>query len=415
MEFPNTFRAFASRNYRFFFVGQLVSRMGTWMQRTAVIWVVYTITHSMLMVGVATFAEQFPSFILSPAGGITADRHDRNKVVIATQIASALQAVLLTCIFYYGNRSILLILSLSLFLGIANAYDIPARQAMVNDLVTRPEDLSGAIAMNSSLNNFTRLTGPALAGIVMAKFGATICFALNALSYLAVIYCLFRLKIPKVVMREKNKKPWTNFREGWYYTRQNREIAMTLSLAALISFWVVTYNTLQPFFARDVFGGNSATFGYITASTGLGAFVCTMFIASLKDGKHLKQILLYNLAILGVGLILMSSVHFFSLYLLMSFFCGFGTMSVMPICNTIVQTISSAEMRGRVVGFLVMATMGTIAIGSLFIGWLAKIIGPSRCQLLQGILCLLIVFVFSHFLKNGQFTKIKEISSSKKG
>ncbi|MFT4022693.1 MAG: MFS transporter [Flavihumibacter sp.] len=221
----NTFRVFHYRNYSYFFFGQLVSRLGTWMQRTAVLWVVYQMTHSLLMVGIATFAEQFPSFVLSPLAGITADRYNRNKVVIVTQLVSALQAVLLTLFYFIGWHYVWLILGLSLVLGIANAFDIPARQAMVNELVEDPALLPGAIAMNASMNNFARLAGPALAGLVLAVYGASACFAANALSFTAVIYCLFQLKVPPLESVEKGKKTWSNFREGLNYIKTGAKSA----------------------------------------------------------------------------------------------------------------------------------------------------------------------------------------------
>jgi MFS family permease len=399
MRFSNAFRVFASRSYSLFFAGQLISRLGMWMQRTAVIWVVYTITNSVLMVGLATFAEQFPSFILSPAGGITADRYDRYRILMATQIASALQAVLLTILYYAGYREIWVLLTLSVILGIANAYDIPARQAMVNDLVKSRDDLPAAIAMNSSLNNFTRLAGPALAGIMLAKYGAAICFGLNAVSFVAVILCLNLIRFPAYQAPPERKDPWTDFREGLNYTRKQPEISRILMLCALVSLLIITYNTLQPYFAKDVFKGNAATYGYITAATGLGAFVSTLLVASQRKGSRLKTLLFYNLLLLGTGLIIMSFVKVLPVFLVMCFICGFGTMSVMPICNTIIQTVSSEQMRGRVVGFFAMATLGTIPLGSLFVGWLSKIVDARYCQLAQGVICLIIAGSFYRFLK----------------
>ncbi|WP_447642711.1 MULTISPECIES: MFS transporter [Chitinophagaceae] len=399
MTYSNTFRVFASPNYRLFFFGQLISRIGTWMQRTAVIWVVYMMTHSVLMVGLTTFAEQFPSFILSPAGGIAADRHNRFKVLMLTQGAALLQAVLLTCVYFSGFHPIWVILLLSAFLGVANAYDVPVRQAMVNDIIPNDDDLPSAIAMNSSLNNFTRLAGPALAGIVLAKYGATVCFAFNAVSFLAVIICLNKMTFPPYIPKENDKNPWTDFMDGIRYTKSNEDIGMTLYLSAFVSLLVITYNTLQPYFAKDVFHGDAATYGYINASTGLGALVSTLYIASQKNAENLKTILLHNLVLLGIGLMLMSYIHFFPIYLVMCFICGFGTMSVMPICNTIIQTSSSPQMRGRVVGFFAMSTLGTLPLGSLLIGWLAKYIGAQNCQLVQGIICVLIALAFYKFLR----------------
>lgn len=409
MEFSNAFRVFNSRNYSLFFAGQLISRIGMWMQRTAVIWVVYSMTNSVMMVGITTFAEQFPSFIISPSGGITADRYDRYKILMVTQVTSALQAVLLTVLYATGHHAISYFLILSLILGIANAFDIPARQAMVNDIVESDEDLPAAIAMNSSLNNFSRLAGPALAGIILAEYGAAICFGSNAVSFLAVIICLNLMKFPAYKPSAQRKNRWSDFREGLAYTRNNPEIAQTLLLAASVSLLVITYNTLLPYFAKNIFMGNASTYGYINAAIGLGAFISTLFIASQKKGTDLKIILFYNLVILGIGLIIMAFVKILPIFLMSCFICGFGTMSVMPICNTIVQTESSPAMRGRVVGFFAMATLGTLPLGSLLVGAVSKVIEPRYCQLLQGLICLVIVFLFYRFLK-GDTATVKEIA-----
>ena len=394
----NALNVFAYKNYDYFFVGQIISRLGTWMQRTAVLWVVYMLTNSIFMVGVATFAEQSPSFVLSPLGGIVADRYDRNKVVIVTQIISAIQALLLTLTYFSGSHNIWFILFLSLILGIVNAFDIPARQAMVNELVPLKEMLPSAIAMNSSLNNCSRLAGPAVAAIMLAKYGATACFASNFVSFLAVIFCLFKIEIPSFEKTSKKKNGWSNFYDGISYVKSKPEIATILLLSALISLLVATYNTLQPYFAHDIFSGNAATYGYINASTGLGALISSFVVASQKNCDNLKRLLFINLLLLGVGLCILSFVHSLGLYLLVCMFCGFGIMSINPIANTIVQTASSKEMRGRVIGFFAMATMGSLPLGSMFIGWLAKIIGPETCQLTQGIVCLIIGFAFIPFL-----------------
>lgn len=394
----NAFRVFHSRNYSLFFTGQLISRIGMWMQRTAIIWVIYTITDSVLMVGLATFAEQFPSFILSPVGGIAADRYNRYKLLMTTQIISALQAVVLS-VAYFFQAGLWVLLLLSLILGIANAFDVPARQAMVNDLVDNKNDLPGAIAMNSSLNNLTRLIGPALAGIVLAKYGAVICFSSNAISFIAVIIYLSLIQFPKQNGRGKRKNAWTELHEGWEYTIRQVEIKSILLMSVLICLFVMTYNTLQPYFAKNIFEGNASAYGYINAATGLGALISTLFIASQRNSTYLKRLLFFNLILLGVGLIIMSFVRIFPLYLLMSAVCGFGVMSMMPICNTVVQTVSPSHMRGRVLGFFAMATLGALPLGSLLVGWITKIINVELCQAGQGVLCLLISISFYKYLK----------------
>lgn len=290
----NAFRVFHSRNYSLFFTGQLISRIGTWMQRTAVIWVMYTMTHSVVWVGLTTFAEQFPSFILSPWGGIVADRYDRYKILLCTQVTAAVQAVALTLLYIFGAHwwGILL---LSGLLGVANAFDVPARQAMVNDIIDDKDDLPSAIAMNSSLNNLTRLAGPALSGIILAAYSATACFATNAVSFIAVIICLNLMQFPVRQAPGNKSNAWGAFRDGLQYTRSQKEISKTLLLLASVCLLVATYNTLQPYFARDIFGGNSATYGYINAATGLGALVSTLYLAAQKYSGRLKQILFLTL------------------------------------------------------------------------------------------------------------------------
>ncbi|NLR67972.1 MFS transporter [Chitinophaga varians] len=399
MSFRHTFRVFESRNYSLFFYGQLISRIGMWMQRTAVIWVVYTLTHSVFLVGLTTFAEQFPSFLLSPAGGIVADRYDRYKVLMATQLVSAVQAVALTLVYHYSTNPLWGLLGLSVLLGLANAYDVPSRQAMVNDIVLNKEDLAGAIAMNSSLNNLSRLVGPALSGIVLARYGATACFIANAVSFVAVIICLTLMKFPQRQMTRRGKNAWADFRDGLAYTRSQKEISRILLVLGLICLFVATYNTLQPFYARDVFKGNAATYGFINAATGIGALTATLFLASQKKSGQLKRILFVNLIILGFGLMVMSQTTILPVYLFLCFVCGFGTMSALPICNTVVQTVSAEHMRGRVVGFFAMAAFGTLPLGSVLVGWLAKMISPQTCTLLQGVVCLLIAGTFYRFLK----------------
>ncbi|NIG55606.1 MFS transporter [Chitinophaga sp. Cy-1792] len=398
MKISNAFSVFRSRDYRLFFAGQLISRIGMWMQRTAVVWVVYTITHSVLWVGLTVFAEQFPSMLLSPAGGIVADRHDRFKVLMFTQVGSALQAVALTAVYFLGYHYVWLILLLSTLLGAANAFDIPARQAMVNDIVPSSEELPGAIAMNASLNNFTRLAGPALSGIVLARFGATACFASNAISFIAVIVCLNLMKIPKVAPGSKEKHPWKDFRDGWAFTIRDPEISSMMLLSATLCLFVATYDTLQPYFATDVFKGNAAIYGYINASSGLGALLSTLYLASKKGTTNLKPILFVNLLLLGASLCIMGFVTSLPLYLLLCFLCGFGIMSALPICNMVVQMVSPSYMRGRVVSFLAMSTFGTLPLGSVLTGWLAKMIHPQYCLLLQGCIAIIIAACFYKYL-----------------
>lgn len=396
-QFNNTLRAFKSKNYQLFFWGQLISRIGMWMQRTAVIWLIYSITQSVFMVGVATFAEQFPSFILSPLGGVVADRFDKFKVLMITQFISAIQAIALTVFYFLNYHQVWLILGLSAVLGIANAFDVPARQPMVNYLVKSPDDLPNAIAINSASNNLARLLGPAIAGWLIAKYGASFCFAANALSFIAVIFALNLMQLPKQVVN-KSKKIKGDLQAGVNYIRSIPEIGYTLLLAFLVCFLVVGYNTLLPAYAKEIFNGDASTFGTISACIGVGAFISTVYIASLPHNANLKRVLWVNLLILGLALIFFSYMPCYPLALVLLFFCGFGTMSIIPICNTIIQVTSIPEMRGRVISFFAMAAFGALPLGSLIIGWLSEIVGVKNCILLQGIIEVFIAIVFYNFL-----------------
>jgi len=206
----STFRAFKSRNYRLYFIGQSVSLIGTWMQKTAVSWVIYTLTHSTFMLGLTLFASQFPSFLFSLAGGVVSDRYNRFRVLLSTQVASMIQAVLLTILIFLNHYQVWEILTLSVVLGVINAFDVPARQALVYEMVNDKDDLPNALALNSSMVNLSRLIGPAIAGIVLEKFGDGFCFLMNALSFVAVIVSLLLMKLPQYI----RKMPSANLKKG---------------------------------------------------------------------------------------------------------------------------------------------------------------------------------------------------------
>src|SRR3982751_5480215 len=201
-----TFNAFSSRNYRLYFIGQSTSLIGTWMQKTAVSWVIYSLTHSTFMLGLPLFASQFPSFLFSLIGGVISDRYNRYKVLLSTQIASMIQALLLAILILMNHYQVWEILSLSVLLGIINAFDVPAQQSLVYEMVNNKNDLPNALALNSSMVNLSRLIGPAIAGIAIEKLGDVVCFGLNAFSFVAVILSLLLMKLPEYQPKPRNKK-----------------------------------------------------------------------------------------------------------------------------------------------------------------------------------------------------------------
>ncbi len=407
-----TFRAFHSSNYRLFFTGQSISLIGTWMQRTAVYWVVYVETQSTFMLGLTVFAAQFPSFLLSLFGGVVSDRYNRYKVLLTTQVLSLIQALLLAILVLSKHYTVWEILFLSIMLGMINAFDVPARQSLVYDMVDDKADLSNAIALNSSMVNLARLMGPALSGIVLAKFGAGICFLLNALSFLAVLVSLLFMRFKKPIPSNKSKKPMSELKEGFAYLKDTPSIGFVILFLAIVSLLVLPYNTLLPVFAKVIFKGNASTFGYLNSFIGVGAIGGTIFLASLKPGSNLKMILLVTTLIFGIGLISFSHMDNFYAACGLAIVIGFGMMTQVTVSNTIIQTTVSQEMRGRIISYFAMAYFGMLPLGSLLIGGISGRIGAPDTILAEGIAAILIFCVFFFFMRRDILRRREELEEA---
>jgi MFS family permease len=394
-----TFRAFRNRNYALFFSGQSVSQIGTWMQRTAVSWVIYSLTHSAFMLGLAVFAQQFPSFLLSLPGGVVSDRYNRHKILLFTQTASMIQAILLAVLILTNHYVIWEILTLSVVLGVINAFDVPARQPMVHEMVNDKDDLPNALALNSAMVNIARLLGPALSGIVLQAFGAGVCFSLNAVSFLAVITSLLLLKLPKFNPPIIKKKVTSELAEGFQYLKQTPAIGMVILLIICLSLLVLPYDTIVPVFAKVIFKGNAATFGYISSIMGLGAILGSLYFASVKKGSDLKIIVLTSITILGTGLILFSRISYFPFAMPFAVLIGFGSLLPTTACITIIQVEAASHMRGRVMSYVAMGYFGMLPLGSLLVGSISQKITAPLTMLCQGIIALIVAVVFSKFLR----------------
>lgn len=411
-----TFRAFKSRNYRLYFIGQSVSLVGTWMQKTAVSWVVYTLTHSTFMLGVTLFASMFPSFLFSLIGGVVSDRYDRYKVMLITQIASLVQALLLALLILFNVYNVWAIIVLSAILGIINAFDVPARQSLVYEMVDDKSDLSNALALNSSMVNLSRIVGPALAGLVLEALGDGTCFLLNALSFIAVIGSLLMMRLPVYIKKEHKKNVFGELKEGMAYIKRTPSIAFVLVMLALISLMVLPFSTLIPYYAKDVFKGTASTFGVIDSFIGLGAFSGAIFLASLKAGSNLKQILFINTIVFGVGLVLFSHEHNYALALAFVTIAGFGMMSQITVSNTLIQTTVAADMRGRVISYYAMAFFGMQPLGGLLVGAISKWVGTQDTLMGEGVAALLIGLLHWRYLhkeKMKQQSGIQSIEAAK--
>jgi MFS family permease len=403
----STFNAFKSRNYRLFFIGQSVSLLGTWMQKTAVSWIVYTITHSKFMLGVTLFATMFPSFLFSFLGGVASDRYSRYRLLLLTQVASMVQALLLTALVFFSQYTVWEILALSVVLGIINAFDVPARQSLVYEMVPL-KDLPNALALNSSMANLSRLIGPAIAGIVIEKFGNDVCFGLNSLSFMAVIVSLLLMKLPKHIPGVQTKNVLGQLRDGMVYIRRSPEIAFVLIMLALMSIFVLPFTTLIPVYAKDIFHGTASTFGIIDSVIGLGAFSGAIFLASLRSGSDLRYVLAVNTFVFGTGLLLFSHAASYPLALVFAAMAAFGMMSQFTLSNTLIQTSVDPAMRGRVISVYAMVLFGLQPLGGLLIGLVSQYIGVKDTVLAEGFIALLIGLLHIQFLKRRRIRKGKQ-------
>jgi MFS family permease len=312
------------------------------------------------------------------------------------------QAALLAVLILLKHYEVWEILTLSVFLGIINAFDVPARQSLVYEMIDDKDDLPNALALNSSMVNLSRLIGPGIAGIILEKVGDGACFLLNALSFVAVITSLLMMRLPKYISKPHTKNVFGELKEGYSYIKRTPEISFVIIMLMFISLFVLPYSTLIPFYARDVFHGTASTFGIIDSFIGLGAFSGALFLASIRPGHDLKKILAINTLVFGAGLVLFSHENHYILALLFSALAGFGMMSQITISNTLLQTTADAKMRGRVISFYAMAFFGMQPLGGLLIGWISKWIGTKNTMLGEGIIALVIGLVHFMFLRRAR-------------
>jgi len=381
--------ALRSRNYCLFFAGQGISLIGTWMTQLATIWLVYDLTKSPLMLGVVGFSSQIPSFFLAPLGGVFVDRFSRHRTLIGTQILAMVQSLALAGLALTGAIQVWHIIVLSLFQGFINAFDAPARQAFVLELVERREDLANAIAINSTMFNGARLIGPAIGGLLLAKVGAAYCFLIDGVSYIAVIIALLAMRIQPIKNVITNTNPLQKIKEGFEYAFGFPPIRAILFLSALVSFMGLQYTVLVPVFAEEIFKGGAETLGYLMAASGVGALAGGIYLVTRKTVVGLGQVIVLAPATLGIGLIVFAFSRFLPLSLFAMLFIGLATILQVAASNTVLQTIVEDDKRGRVMSFFSMSFLGVIPFGSLLGGVLANRIGAPNTLIIDGIACIL--------------------------
>lgn len=382
------FRSLQHRNFRLFFMGQGLSLIGTWMQMTAVAWLVWRLGHSAFLLGLSGFAARIPTFALAPFAGVLVDRLNRRRLVLVTQILSMLQALLLAGLMYSGHLAIWHVILLALFLGFINAVDMPARQSFLVQLLDRREDLNNAIALNSSMVNGARLIGPSLAGFLIARAGEGFCFLANGLSYLAVIAGLLMMRLPPQPPPRHRGAVRDHLREGFHYAFGFMPIRALLLLLALVSLTGASYTQLLPIFAQQILHGDARTQGLLLSAAAVGALAGALYLAGRRTVRGLGRVIAVSPVIFGAGLIAMGLSSRLGVTLALMPVIGLGLMVQTASTNTILQTIVDDDQRGRVMSFYSMAFMGMVPLGSLFAGSLAHLIGARATVIVGGGCCI---------------------------
>jgi len=391
--FAHAWRALRHRNFRLFVSGQSISLIGTWMTRIAISWLVYRLTGSALLLGIVGFAGQIPTFLLAPFAGVLVDRLDRRKLLVWTQVLAAIQSLALAALTIAKVINIQEIIALSVMQGLVNAFDMPGRQAFLIQMVEDKQDLGNAIALNSSMVNIARLIGPAIAGLIIAAVGEGYCFAIDGVSYLAVIASLLMMRVTVApIKRAAASMPPSmkeQLSEGWTYVSNFIPIRTILTLFAIISLMGMPFVVLMPIFASQVLHGGPHTLGYLMGASGVGALVSAASLAVRKNVRGLVSMIQISAIVFGAGLILFGISHNFALSLVLMLFVGFGMMQGLAASNTVIQTLVPEDKRGRVMSYYTVAFVGMAPFGSLLAGALAHRFGAPHAVMFTGACCLL--------------------------
>jgi MFS family permease len=385
--FAHAWSALRHRNFQLFVWGQGISLMGTWMTRVATSWLVYRLTHSALMLGVVGFAGQILAFLLAPFAGVWIERLERRKVLLWTQVVAAVQSLVMAALTLAHVITIKEIIALSALQGVVNAFDLPARQSFLVQMIDDRADLGNAIAINSSMQNGARLIGPAVAGLVIAGFGEGWCFLIDGVSYLAVIASLLWMHIKPLTIQRAAISMLEQMREGWDYVNGFRPMRNILLLFALISLMGWPYTVLLPIFAGQVLHGGPHTLGWLSGASGLGAVGSAVSLALRKSVLGLTRMIVIATAIFGSALVFFGLSHTLWLSLLMMLFAGFGMLQTAAASNTVIQTLVPEDKRARVMSYYTMAFFGMAPLGSLLAGGLAHWIGAPHAVMITGACC----------------------------
>src|ERR1700726_1314453 len=385
---PAMLRALRHRNFQLFFGGQLISLIGTWMDNVAEAWLVYRLTGSSFLLGTVAFAGQIPVFLLAPLGGMAADRWNRRRIVIATQTLSMIQAGILAALTLSHRITVWEVIVLAASMGAVNAFDIPARQAFLVEMVGR-EDLMNAIALNSSMFNGARVIGPAVAGILVASIGEGWCFFANSVSYIAVITGLLLMHVEPLRRAISKETPFENIVEGFRFVHRSGPIRALMMLIGVVSFVAVPYSVLMPIFADRILHGGARGLGILMGAAGVGALLGALTLAARRGVHGRGGVVAYPAAGFGFSLILFSFSRSFWLSVALLIPVGYGVMLQMSSSNTLIQAMVPDHLRGRAMAVYTMMFMGMAPMGALFAGAMADRVGAPMTVTIGGLTAML--------------------------
>ena len=346
-----------SRNFRLYFGGMCISLIGTWIQQIAMSWLVYRLTGSIFLLAMVTFMSQIPILLVTPFVSVFVDRIDKRKILIFTQSFSMCQALLLALLTFSGSIAVWHILLLSLLLGCVNALDNPTRQAFYPGLVPQAH-LGNAIALNSTVINGSRLIGPAIGGILIGMLGESWCFLLNGISYIGVIFALFLMKLPHSAPQNNRQNLLTDLAEGFTYVSSSIPLRALLLLMCVVSFFGLPLMTFFPAYVKDILGGDSAMLGYLLSCTGIGSLSAALLLAVRRSVPGLSKVISISAFLLGLCLLQISFIATPWMAAILCVFIGFTIIATVASINTLLQTLSDEDKRGRVMGYLAMAFTG---------------------------------------------------------
>lgn len=385
-----------NRNFRLYFGGMCVSLIGTWMQQIAMSWLVYELTGSVFLLATVTFMAQIPILIVTPFVSVFVDRFDRRKILLLTQTLSMVQALLLALLTLAGWIAVWHIMLLSLFIGCINALDTPTRQAFYPSLVPE-ENLSNAIALNSTVINGSRLIGPAIGGILIGVFGEGLCFLLNGISYIGVIIALLMMQLQPFKSDRRHKALLTELAEGFTYVSGNIPLRALLLIMSVVSFFGLPLMTFIPAYVKDILQGESEMLGLMLSCVGIGSFIAALMLAARQSVLGLGKIVTLAAFLLGFCLVCISFIETPWIAAILCIPVGFAIITAVAAINTLLQTLSDEDKRGRVMGYLAMTFTGVTPIGSMLLGGIEKYTGLPAIILISGIFCIIGAILFEHY------------------